>query len=140
MVDIVTLPDGSVETTYPSGHVEVRTKRQVLEQNRVAKLREVSLQAKKEYLADEPPCGKTCVDYSKCPCHKCAEMIRANPQVFDLLTDAQKITLETLWNDKTGYLGVNGCKIAETLGREYMPLGCLTFICPWDTNLDKYDT
>lgn len=139
-LDVVTLPDGSTRTTHPSGYVELHSKLQVIEEARVLKLRQVAQQAQKDYLAAEPACDKSCADYAKCPCHKCVEFIKNNPLSTESLSAEQYLTLKSLWDDKTGYLGGNGCKIAETLGRKFMPLGCLTFICPFDTDLAKYET
>lgn len=46
--------------------------------------------------------------------------------------------LRDLFDESTGYFTKDGCQIANTLGRQYMPIMCLKHICnPWEEDKKK---
>ena len=98
-------------------------------------------QTLRNYLVNEPSCGKPCTDeqYKQCPCHRCSIFTREF-----WLRHVQNFTADDIafiisqWDYDKGFLDLQGgCK----LPRKLRPLFCIRGLCQYITgsSLERYD-
>lgn len=128
---------GNVTLTFPTGTVVQVPAEKVINDMRHEAIEHAAQVARRTVLVAEPDCGRTCGShYVHCNCQKCAEMkgfFEAGEQQT-YFTEAQRQQIQSLWEDKSGFLGDSGCRLPRNL----RAMACLRNICPYDTGLKKY--
>ena len=121
-------PDGGRILRHPSG-VEVReSKFKVAALAKREQLERISQKAQRDFLARGPICDMQCPDGKTGICceGRCVEGKGFyQPDEWNEFTEEQRQQIRALWDDKTGYLGPDGCRIPWNL----RSFACLKYDC-----------